>query len=216
QAFAMADAEPVPEPQVQVAPPAPVAPVDAAGKPLTPDPQADSQVLGLAASAQILREQGTGLRERAALERANAATITGNMRMAEAGIAKAEAGVSKSEEHLAYRRDVVGKAKEALEISKQKADMVAAEAPNYSAKGEEGKAQSGPMAGEAKDLSAENASRVPDDVDAAAKSREQGDKMNKVGPDIGTMDDAITQTKSKADDLSKDCADAKQTNTQQR
>ena len=111
-----------------------------------------------------------------------------------------------------YRREVAGKATAALEISEQKAEMVAQEAPKFQEKGEAGKKESGPMAAESQGLAAENASKTPDDEEAAAKSKEQGGKLNKVGSDIGSMDDAMTQTTAKATSLSAEAAQAKQSN----
>ncbi len=81
-------------------------------------------------------------------------------------------------------------------------------------KADEGKAESGPMASEAGQLSAENAANTPDDPEAAAEAREQGGKMNQAGADIGTTDEAVTRTREKAGSLGDDAARAEQTNTE--
>ena len=70
------------------------------------------------------------------------------------------------------------------------------------------------MSGEAKGLAAKNNELQPDDADASAKTREQGDKIGKVGSDIQTVDDAVTQTQKKAEGLSEEAAEAKATNAQ--
>ncbi|OUL31315.1 hypothetical protein BV372_20350 [Nostoc sp. T09] len=214
QAFAIADAQAVPNTPVEMVSPQPVIPMDAEGKLLPADPQGDAKILNLAAKVKVLREQGHSIRQQAALERSNAEIIRGNIKVAEAGIQQAEAGVEKSQTHLSYRREVVGQAKSALSTSEQKANMVAEQAPTYTAKADEGKEQSGPMAGEAGQLAAENSSKTPDDGEAAAKSQEQGQKLNKVNADIRSTDDAIAQTKVKAESLSQEAGEAKQTNTQ--
>ena len=212
QAFALADEQMMPDKPAPVEPPPTVIPLDAAGKALAPDPAADAGLLGLANAAQQLRAQGLSVRHRAAEERSNAAIIRGNIGVAEAGIKQADTGMEKMAGDVTYRREVSGKATAALKISEAKAEMVAQEAPTYQAKAEEGKKDSGPMASESKGLVAENAANTPDDEEAAAKSQEQGSKLNSVGSDIGSMDDAITQTKTKAENLSKEAADAKQSN----
>jgi Domain of unknown function (DUF4157)/HNH/ENDO VII superfamily nuclease with conserved GHE residues len=187
--------------------------VDSAGKPLRADLAGDAQILRLTAVAQAMRVKGFILQERAAQERHNASILQANMHIVHEGTTHASEGIAHSEDHLAYRREVVGQASGALTLSEQKAEMVASKAPEYSATGSEGKEKSGPMAGEAKDLVSKNASETPDDEDAAEKSNEQGGKINSVSSDIGSMDDAITQTKAKADNLSQEAAQAKETNT---
>ncbi len=189
------------------------APVDAAGKPLAPDPRGDAAIGKLVAMAQVMRLQGFTLRQRAAQERHNAGIIQANMTKVQHGIDQAGEGIGKSEEHLAYRREVVGKAEGALHISEQKAEAVASGAPKYQSTAAEGKGKSGPMSSEAHGLSSENSANQPDDDDAAENSKEQGEKLGSVGSDIGSMDDAMTQTKAKADTLAADAAGAKQKNT---
>jgi len=212
--FAQAEAQPLPEAPAPVAPPMPVIPLDAGGKPLPGNPQLDMQVANLAARAQTLRAKGTSLRVQAAQERANAAIIQGNIAVAQSGVARAEAGIAKVQDNVAYRRQVVGQSKAALEVSEQKAEMVATEAPKYAAKSEEDKAKSGPMAGEAKDLAAQNTAHQPGDNEVAGKSQEQGAKLNKVATDLGSIDDAVMQTKARAESLGQEAAEAKQTNQQ--
>ena len=126
----------------------------------------------------------------------------------------ADDGIATGQDHVAFRRDVMGQAKSALEVSEQKAEKVASGAPTYAAKSAESKAKSGPMSGEAKGLAAKNNELQPDDADASAKTREQGDKIGKVGSDIQTVDDAVTQTQKKAEGLSEEAAEAKATNAQ--
>jgi hypothetical protein len=195
-----------------IKPPEMVAAVDSAGKPLRADMAGDAQILRLAALAQAMRMKGFILQERAAQERHNASILEANMHIVHEDTTHASEGIAHSEDHLAYRRQVVGQTSGALTLSEQKAEMVASKAPEYSATGAEGKEKSGPMSGEAKDLVSQNASATPDDEDAAEKSNEQGGKINSVGADIGSMDDAITQTKAKADNLSQEAAQAKETN----
>ncbi|HEX2828587.1 MAG TPA: DUF4157 domain-containing protein [Burkholderiales bacterium] len=196
-----------------VVPPAPVVPADKGGQPLPASPDVDAQVASLAQAAQSMRSEGSRVRSLAAEERANAGALSANIGLVQSGVAQATAGVAKSNAHLAFRRDLAGKAREGLAISEEKAATVAAEAPNYSSKADEGKAESGPMASEAGSLSAENAANTPDDPEAAAKAAEQGGQMNQAGADIGTTDSAISQTQTKAGDLAAEAAQAQQTNT---
>ncbi|HEY3705555.1 MAG TPA: DUF4157 domain-containing protein [Terracidiphilus sp.] len=188
------------------------APVDSAGKPLSPDVAGDAGIVKLTIMAQAMRLKGFLLRQQAAQERHNAGVIQGNLNKVNDGIAQADEGIGKTDEHLTYRREVVSKAEGVLKVSEQKADMVASQAPKYQSTSAEGKAKSGPMSSEAGGLAAENASKAPDDEDAAEKSQEQGQKLNKVGSDIGSMDDAMTKTQAKADTLAGDAAQAKQKN----
>jgi len=214
-AYAAADGQPEPSAEPEVEPPEPIAePRGAAGQPLDPDPQADDQVASLAERAQSLREQGTLLRAQAAEAHANADIVRGNISKVSGEVTKAEEGISKSQQHTAYRREVIGQTDQALGISKEKQAKVAADAPGFKSKADEGKEDSGPMAGEARSLAAENASNAPDDEEAAARSREQGGKIDRVGNDSGTMDSAVTQTGAKAASLQEDAARASELNTQ--
>jgi hypothetical protein len=214
RAFAVADSQPVPSPAAPVMPPQPVAPVDSMGMALESDPETDFQVADLAERAQVLRDEGHRLRLQATEERGNAEILRGNIGLVTAGITQAEQGVEKSNDHLAFRRETVAQAREALAVSEQKATMVAEQAPDFSSKSDEGKQESGPMAGEASQMTARNAANTPDDAEAAAKAQEQGGKINQAGSDIATTDDAITQTKAKAESLGQDAARATEINTQ--
>ncbi len=214
QAFAEAEGASKPGPEAMVMTPEPVAPVDAGGAPLPGDAEADGRIAALAGLAQNLREEGTRVRSLAVEERGNAAVLDGNIALVRGGVSMAEQGVGTSREHLATRQELATQARAALAVSEQKATTVAAEAPNYAAKADEGKADSGPMASEAGQLSAENAANTPDDPEAAAEAREQGGKMNQAGADIGTTDDAVTRTREKAGSLGEDAARAEQTNTE--
>jgi hypothetical protein len=215
QAFAAADAQSEPAPEADVVPPEPVAaPVDASGESLEADPEADVAVASLADRAQFLREQGALLRAQAAEGRANAQIMRGNLAKVTGEISKADEGISTSKEHAQYRREVVGQAEQGLAVSEEKQQTVASGAPEYSSKADEGKEDSGPMSSEASSLSAENAANTPDDPEAAAKSREQGGKIDSAGQGAVTMDSAISQTKDRAGSLAQDAARAAQLNTE--
>jgi hypothetical protein len=212
-AFGAAAGVAMPAPQMPVTPPQPVsAPTDAGGQPLPGDPDADLQIAGLATQAQTLRDESSRIRSLAGEERRNSQTLRGNLALVRGGIMQAELGVARSQEHLAFRQDLAGQARQGLAVSEEKAATVAAEAPNFASKADEGKAESGPMASEAGSLAAENAANTPDDAEAAADSREQGNAMNQAGSDIGTTDDAVTQTRTKADNLGADAAQAQAQN----
>lgn len=214
QAFAAAAAQTEPGPEVEVQPPPPVTPVDAGGEPLEADPDAESAVSDIAGRIQYLREQGTLMRTQAAEGHANAEIIRGNIARVSGEVTKAEEGIATAQDHAQHRHEVVGQATEALGVSQEKQATVAAEAPGYQTKADEGKADSGPMASEAGALASENEANTPSDSDAAAKSREQGQKINQVGDDAQTMDGAISQTRSRADSLVGDAERAAELNTQ--
>ena len=214
QAFAAAAAQTEPGPEIEVEPPPPVIPVDAAGEPLQADPDADNAVSDIAGRIQYLREQGTLMRTQAAEGHANAEIIRGNIARVSGEVTKAEEGIATAQDHAQHRHEVVGKAEEALGVSQEKQATVAAQAPGYQTKADEGKEDSGPMASEAGTLASENEANTPDDADAAAKSREQGQKINQVGDDAQTMDGAISQTRSRADSLVGDAERAAELNTQ--
>ncbi|WP_088889362.1 eCIS core domain-containing protein [Leptolyngbya ohadii] len=214
QAFAAAAAQPEPAPETPVQPPEPVSPVDAAGEPLEADPAADNAVMDIADRIQYLREQGTLMKAQAAEGHSNAEIIRGNIARVSGEVGKAEEGIAKAQEHASYRREVVGQAEQALGVSQEKQATVAAQAPGFQSKADEGKEDSGPMSSEASSLAAENSANVPDDEEAAAKSREQGGKINQVDSDAATMDGAISQTRSRADSLAQDATRAAELNTQ--
>ena len=216
QAFAAAGAQPEPPSEVEVQPPEVVMPVDSAGEPLAADPEAEGALANLADRAQYLREQGTLMRAQAAEGRSNAEVTRGNLARVTSEVTKAEEGITTAQTHTTYRREVVGQAQQALGVSEQKAATVAAEAPDYQAKADEGREDSGPMSGEANALEAENTANTPEDEDAAEDSREQGQKMNQVSGDAATMDGAIAQTRARATSLGADAAQAAEMNTQTR
>jgi hypothetical protein len=193
-----------------------IAPIDAKGEPLPTNPEVDSQVAELAQQAQTLREQGQRIRARAAQEKGNAQILRSNIGLIQKNIGQAEQGTQTSLNHLAFRRDTLGKAQQALSVSEQKAAMVAKEAPTFAAKADEGKERSGPIARDATKLSAENKAKTPSDPEAAGNSQEQGEKLNKVGSDTAKVDDAISQTKERAETLVQDAAKATQMNTNSR
>jgi hypothetical protein len=216
QAFATAASQTEPAPEVAVDPPVPIAPVDSAGDPLDANPAADEAMFGLAARAQYFREQGTQLRAQAAEGHSNAETTRGNLAKVSAEVSKAEEGISKSQDHATYRREVVGQAEQALGVSEEKQAQVASQAPDFQSKADEGKEDTGPMAGEAGSLAAENAANAPEDEEAAANAREQGGQIEQVGAESQTMDSAVSQTRGRADSLAADAARAAELNTQSR
>ena len=177
-------------------------------------PEVDAQLSELAARAQALRMAGLDVQQQAVTARGNAAVIRGNLGLVNKGIGQADDGVTKSRAHVATRRQILGQASQALGISEEKAEMVAAKAPEFQSKSGEGKAKSGPMASESRELVAKNDANTPDDPEAAAKAREQGGKLNKVGSDIGSTDQAFSRTQTKANELVEDAARAKKLNTQ--
>ena len=200
----------------QVAPPAPVAPVDAGGAPLLPDPGTDERIASLAQQAQGLREEGFRLRQLAAEERGNAALLRGNVALIRDSVGQAGRGVATAREQLAYRQGVVDQAEQATAASEEKQARVAAEVPGYTAKADEGRADSQPMAEEAGSLAAENESNVPDDPDAAADAREQGSALNSTSSDATSIDGAVVGTRAGAEEIAADAARAAELNTQSR
>jgi hypothetical protein len=213
QAFAQAVEQRPPEAPPQVVPPEPVVAVDSGGRQVPADPAADAQAVRLTQQLQTLRVGAHLLHVQAAEERAQAHRVQGLIHSAESGIAQAEAGVTTLGEHTQHRRGVLAQAKQALEVSQQKAAAVAAGAPQVAAKSDEGRSDSAPLAAESKRLAAENASKQPEDSEAAGKSAEQGAKLAKAGADATTIDNTIGQTRSRADQLAADAAKAQQANT---
>ncbi len=214
QAFNVADSQSLPEPPAQAAPPTPVIPVATGGMPVPGNPEADAQISNLAQQAQSLRQGGNQLLAQAAQVRANAAILRGNMQLVKQGVSQAEQGVATSTEHLQFRQQAVGQAKNALNVSEDKAAKVTQEAPGFADKASEGQEKTQPMASEANELAGENAAKTPDDPEAAGKAQEQGQKLNQVGSDTTTLDDAFTQTKAKAESLTAEATQATAINTQ--
>lgn len=213
-AFAAAASVPLTvDPPIGVVPPAPVMPVDAAGMPLQPHPQADAFAGNLAERIQYMREEGSRLRERAAVQNLNALRMRGNIHVALSGIALAETGITRSQGHQATRRELRGQAGQVLGISEQKAELVATEAPGYVERAAGGREQSQPVTEEAAGLVTENAENTPEDEEAAGKSGEQGDKLNKASGDMKTSDSAIAETQKRGEQLVADGAHATETNT---
>ena len=79
------------------------------------------------------------MRAQAAEGHGNAEIMRGNVNKVSGEVSKAEEGISKSKEHAAYRQEVTGQADEALTVSKEKQATVAADAPGYQDKADEGK-----------------------------------------------------------------------------
>jgi hypothetical protein len=213
QAFAMADSQPMPTAEAQVVPPQPAAPVDAGGQPLPADPATDAAVVDLADRAQALRDGGLQMRAQAAEGRTNAGILRGNLELVRTGVGQAQESITTATGQVTARRGIAGQAREALGVSEQKAATVAAEAPGFQSKADEGKENSGPMASESSQLAAENRANTPDDPEAAANAQEQGGKIAEVGSGAATMDGAVTQTRSKAEGLAEEAAHARETNT---
>jgi hypothetical protein len=214
QAYAVAESQPEPGAQGQVQPPEPVTPVDSQGTPLEPDLEADAAAVDLADRVQFLREQGNLMVARGAEGHANAEIVRGNIARVSSEVSKAEEGIERSQAHASYRHEVIGQAEQALNVSREKQATVAAGTPEYQSKADEGKEDTGPMRSEASGMAAENAANTPDDEEAAQKSREQGGKINQVGENSATMDDAVTQTRNRADSLVEDAARAAELNNQ--
>ncbi len=214
QAMSAADSQTEPAAQVEVQPPEPVEPVDSAGEPLEADPEAEGAIAGLVDRAQFMREQGTLMRAQATEGRSNAEITRANLARVAGEIGQAQEGITTSQDHAAYRHEVVGQAEQALGVSQEKQARVAAEAPEYTAKADEGKEETGPMSSEAGDLASENNSNIPEDEDAADDAREQGAQINQVGEQSVTMDSAVSQTRSRAESLGQDAARAAELNTQ--
>ena len=213
QSFAAAAAQPEPPAPVEVRPPNVVAPVDASGEPLDPDPEADAALGDIAGRIQMFRQRGALLRGQAADGHANAEIIRGNIALVSGEVTKAEEGITTAQGHAEYRQDTLEQADQALEVSEEKQATVAAGTPEYQSKADEGREDSGPMASEASSIASENASNVPDDPEAAQNAREQGGQINRVSSGASTMDDAITGTRSRADSLVSDAEHAAQVNT---
>ncbi|HEY2290786.1 MAG TPA: DUF4157 domain-containing protein [Thermoanaerobaculia bacterium] len=215
RAFARAEAQPIPMPESTVAPPPPLAPVNAAGMPLPVDPALEIQMMDLSAQAQALRDGGQSLREQAGELRSNAQIVQGNMALVGEAVGQSEQGVSTSRQHLETRLELVGQARQALDLSEQKAAMVAEQAPGFQSQATEGKGDSGPLASEAGQMAGESRSHVPDDdPEAQAQAQQQSQDIEHVGSDASTMDGAIAQAEQSAGSLSEEAAQATQTNAQ--
>lgn len=204
---------------VDTSPPAmtllqPAAPVDAAGQPLPANAAADAQMVGLIDQAQVLRDQGHALRQGAAEQKGNALTIRGNIVMAKGSMDEVDTNLTQVQGDLEYRREVLGQANEALTVSEQKAETVATQLPDYQAKADEGRADSEPMTSEVSEMSAETVANAPDDDEAAAKAREQGQDVERVNQDTQATDAAFGQTQAKATSLGQEAEAAKATNEQ--
>jgi hypothetical protein len=214
QALVQIDTPPVPAALPDVISPEPVAPVTPVGTPVPEDPEGEAAIAHVAQQAQALRQGGQQLLAHAAEIQGNAQILTGNIQLIKQGVNQADQGIAKSTEHLQFRQETVGKAKQALQVSEQKAAKVAAEAPGFTEKASQGQEKSSPMASKASGLAGENAAKTPSDPEAAGKSQEQGQKLNKVASDTTKVDEAFTQTKAKAANLAEEAAQATAKNTQ--
>jgi hypothetical protein len=140
-----------------------------------------------------------------------------------AGIAAAQAKVSEAAGatdvlagHVEQRRGVVQQAKSAAAVSEEKATTVATQAPGIAERATAGGAQSSPMARDAQGLAATSSSAQPDDAEAGEKTREQSGQINRVGGQLRQIDQAISQTGTRAGQLSQDAATAQARNTASR
>jgi hypothetical protein len=200
-------------------PPAPVelpsvAPVDAGGRPVPPDAQGDAMAAALAGRVDALRQGAHTVLGQAAAQKAAGHTLEAQIKTVEAHIGEAESGVATIKAHAAHRREVTTQARQALDVSKQKAETVAAGAPQVASKSEEGKSKSGPMASGSQSLAGDSASHQPEDSEAAGKAQEQGNQLTKVGADTASIDDTIGKTTERAASLGEEAAQAKESNSQ--
>ncbi len=211
--FAEADAEPLPDEPLVVVPPPPVAPVNAEGEPLPPDPTADRGAGTLANEIQRMRVEGIAARRRATELRANAGRLSGNLRIAHGNMETADRALTKAQQHLETRRGIAAQGRDALAVSEEKAATVAAEAPSYVDRATSTREDSEPIASGASDKAAESRSQDPEDEEAAEKMQEQAGEMDRVGSDATTVDDGVAQTQARAESLVADAAAAQERNT---
>lgn len=214
QNFAAADSTPVPDIPAILTPPPEVQPVDAGGLPMPGNPAADVQAIELANDAQNLREQGHLLREYSSDEQMNAQILRGNIGLVSQGIGNSEGGVQTAQGNTSFRRGMLDQARQALNVSQEKAANVAAQAPGGVTQAAENKSRSEPMASESRDMSSENDANTPEDAEAAERAREQGGQINRASSDAANIDETITQVQGGADTLVQDAARAAQVNTQ--
>jgi hypothetical protein len=214
QATAAATAEVAPAEPDPVAPYEPLQVMNAGGREIPADPAMEAGIETISARLQALRAGAYQVQATASAERAQGHQLEGLLHAARGAVADAAAGVDGLKAHNDHRRSVVQQAKDALNVSGQKAETVASGAPGLSAQSDEGAQKSGPMASGSKDLAAENASKTPEDGEAAGKSAEQGSQLTKVATDMASIDDTIGQTKSRAEQLAGEAVQAKQSNAQ--
>ncbi|GGU56971.1 hypothetical protein GCM10010178_56680 [Lentzea flava] len=213
-AVARAAAVPVPEPPAQVAPPAFAPPVDSGGRPVPANPVADQAVAAVAIKLQQLRYTGHQLAAEAAASRARGHALEAGLQTARAKVAEADTSITTVRGHVDQRRAVADQSKNALTSSTEKATQVAAEAPGFASKADEGKAKTGPMVSEARQLGGRAASVQPEDAEAAGKAREQAGQVNRIGNDLGSIDGAISATGQRATGLVDEAARATALNSE--
>lgn len=215
---AVAQAAALPEPEIpEPVPQPPVArPVDGDGNPVMPDGETEIMVQAVAAQLQVSREAAYALRRKARQQRANAILLRGNLGMADQHIAEAESGLETAHGHMEVRHEALTEADNAHATSEAKAETVAQEAPGVQAQAEEAQDESGPMASEASDTSAQASANQSDDPDAAAEQQENSGQMASVASDSASMDQASTASQQRAVQLQADAAQAKEQNSEAR
>ena len=212
-AFAQAAAETLPDVPAPVLPPVPVAPVNAEGEMVQPDPVADDAATQLGLDVQRMRDEGLVARQRATGLRANADRMRGNLRIARGATDSAEQGVTRAQGHVESRREVVAQARDALAVSEEKAATVAAQAPEYASRATQTHEDSGPMASEAQAKAGEAGGNSPDDEEAAGKMQEASGQMSQVGSDATNVDNAVTGTQARGEALIAEAEQAQEKNT---
>lgn len=213
-AVASAAAVPAPAPPAPVAPPAFAPPVDSGGRAVPGDPAADQALVAVAIKLQSLRHMGHQLAVEAAAARARGHALDAGLQTARAKVAEADVSITTVRGHVEHRRGVAEQAKTALTSSTERAGKVAAEAPGFAAKADEGKAKTGPMVSEAQQLGGRAASVQPEDAEAAGKAREQAGQVKKIGTDLSSIDGAIDATGQRATGLVDEAARATALNSE--
>ena len=143
-AAAEADAVPAPDVPAPVEVPSLPETLDGGGRAVPTDPTLQVATTGLTARIGLLRAAAHEIRTSAATERAQGHRIEGMLHGGLSAVADAADGVAELDVHSAHRRGVLAQGQAALAVSQQKAETVAAGAPEVRAKGDEGSAKSAP------------------------------------------------------------------------
>jgi hypothetical protein len=190
------------------------APVDSSGEPLPRNSQIDTQVRGLGYIGAMLRTKGYEMKRHAARQEIASYGLQSVVEREREDLARAREGTAAMETHNEARQEIVEQSREAHSESVERQQFVAAKAPDLASKAEEGGADSGELAAEARAKADQSRSEIPDDEDARGDAEQQSGELGDTAQGAESMDQAIRQSGERARQYEADAAAAAQQNAQ--
>jgi hypothetical protein len=190
------------------------APIDSTGEPLPGNAQIDTQVRGLGYIGEMLREKGYEVKRHAARQEMGSYGLDSVLEREREELARAREGTVTMEAHNQARQEIANQSREAHSESVQRQQFVAEKAPDLAGKADEGGADSGELAAEARGKADQSQSEIPDDEDARGDAEQQSGELQDTAQGAASMDQAIRQSGERARQYAADAEAAAEQNEQ--